>query len=342
MENNPLKIIIEQNVPFLEPLDNVAAVTRLPYDAITPEAVRDADALIVRTRNRCDAALLEGSRVKFIASATIGTDHIDLSWCAAHGIKVVNAPGSNAPGVAQYVFSSLMRVINRPLSSYVLGIVGVGHVGSIVQRWAQSMNMKVMLCDPPRQKIEGGDGWHTLSDLARESDIITFHTPLTTDDPDATFHLAGGEFFRSLRRAPIIINSARGGVVENAVWAQAIEAGICGTAIVDCWEGEPDINRLLLQYATVATPHIAGYTFEGKQRASQMALDALCCHFGLPPMKISGPEPAPCATTISPIEALRGYDPMADTAALKTAPESFEHLRNTYVLRPELRQSLDN
>lgn len=342
MANVPVKVIVEKNVPFFEPLDEVVEVVRLPYSEITRDVVRDADALIVRTRNRCDASLLEGSRVSFIASATIGTDHIDLPWCAARGIEVVNAPGSNAPAVAQYVFSSLMRVINRPLRSYRLGIVGVGHVGSIVERWARAMDIRVMLCDPPRAASEGGDGWSTLDDIAREADIITFHTPLTEDGPYPTYHLADTAFFNALRRAPVIINSARGAVVDNAVWADALDAGICGPAIVDCWEGEPDINYRLLEAASIATPHIAGYSFEGKQRASQMVLDALCRHFGLPHIKISGTEPAPCAPTITPAEALRGYDPMVDTEALKANPSDFESLRNSYLLRPELRPALEH
>lgn len=336
MENDSLKIVVEQNVPFLEPLDEVAEVVRLPYGAITADAVRDADALIVRTRNRCDASLLAGSRVRFIATATIGTDHIDLGWCESHGITVANAPGSNAPGVAQYVFSSLMRVINRPLASYRIGVVGVGQVGSIVARWARGMNMEVMLCDPPKGMP------HSLAYLARDADIITFHTPLTHQGPYATRHMADEAFFESLRRAPIIINSARGAVVDNDAWVDALEAGVCGPAIVDCWEGEPDIDRRLLEKASIATPHIAGYSLEGKQRASQMALDALCSHFGLAPMRISGPEPKPCAPTITPVEALRGYDPLIDTADLKGHPDDFEKLRNTYHLRSELRASLDH
>ena len=342
MAINPLKIIVEKNVPFIEKLDEVVSVTRLPYSEITPEAVRDADALIVRTRNRCDSALLSNSRVKFIGTATIGTDHIDLSWCAANGIEVANAPGCNAPAVAQYVFSSLMRIINRPLSSYCIGIVGVGHVGRIVERWAKAMNMTVMLCDPPRQYAEGGEHWCSLNDVAAHADIITFHTPLTGKGPDSTYHLADETFFRSLCRAPIIINSARGAVVDNLAWINALEAGICGDAIIDCWEEEPDINLRLLQKATVATPHIAGYSFEGKQRASQMVLDALCRHFNLPPININGNAPKSCASTITPNVALNGYNPLIDTKVLKSNPEKFEDIRNSYILRSELQAAIES
>ena len=345
MANNPLKVIVERNVPFLDALAGLADVSYLPYPEITPDAVRDADALIVRTRNRCDAALLEGSRVSFIATATIGTDHIDLPWCASAGIEVANAPGSNAPGVAQYVFSSLMRVINRPLRQYRIGIVGVGHVGSIVERWARAIGMEVMLCGPPRQQTEGGAHWHTLDELARHADIITFHTPLTHSGAHPTFHLADAAFFNSLRRAPIIINSARGPVVDNRAWAEALRAGIAGPAIIDCWEGEPRLDPALLALASIATPHIAGYSIQGKQRASQMALSALCRHFDLPdtPVTDAAGAPiviAPCAGSITEAAAINGYDPTADTAALRANPDDFERLRNTYALRPELPEAI--
>ncbi len=344
MATDSLKIIVERNVPFLDVLRRVADVTCLSSSDITPEAVKDADALIVRTRTRCDSSLLEGSRVSFIATATIGTDHIDGQWCAANGIEVANAPGSNAPGVAQYVFSSLMRVINRPLRQYRLGIVGAGHVGSIVERWARSMDVPVMLCDPPRERAEGRGKWFSLEEVAERADIITFHTPLTRTGADATYHLADEAFFKSLRRAPVIINSARGAVVDNRAWAEAIRAGVAGPAIIDCWEGEPEISSELLELATVATPHIAGYSLQGKQRASQMALTALCRHFGLPELSITdsrgnGLTIPPCARTITEATALRGYDPMADTAALKAAPASFEQLRNSYSLRQELAEA---
>ena len=341
MASGNLKIIVERNVPFLDVLDSYANVQRLPYSDITPDMVRDADALIVRTRNCCDATLLEGSRVSFIATATIGTDHIDLPWCASNGIEVVNAPGCNAPAVAQYVFSSLMRLINRPISSYTIGIIGVGHVGSIVERWARGLGMRVMLCDPPRSRVEGATGWSSLDDIARQADIITFHTPLTREGSDATWHLADEKFFNALRRAPIIINSSRGPVVDNTVWAEALEAGQCGAAVVDCWENEPHLNTRLLDRASIATPHIAGYSIEGKQRASQMALSALCRHFGLPSLSIEGDIPPVPAETITATGALEGYDPLVDTAALKANPAAFEWLRNNYNLRHELCESLD-
>ena len=334
-----LKIIADAHVPFLDPLREVADVTTLVPADIVPETVRDADALIVRTRTRCDRSLLEGSKVKFVATATIGTDHFDKEWLSEAGIGYANAPGCNAPAVAQYVFSSLVRLINRPLSSYTIGIVGVGHVGSIVERWARAMEMKVMLCDPPRQRAEGGDGWSSLEDIARKADIITFHTPLTKQSPDATYHLADSAFFNSLRRAPIIINAARGPVVDTLAWLEAIERGIVGPAVVDCWEGEPAIDLRLLGVADIATPHIAGYSLAGKMRASVMAVDALADHFNVPRIDL-GLDLPPVPDSVTVPEMLASYNPLVDTAILKENPADFESLRDNYDLRPEPRGSL--
>lgn len=338
---NRLKIVADAHVPYLEALDTVADVKRLVPADITRDAVADADALIVRTRTRCDSALLSGSRVKFVGTATIGFDHIDRDWCASAGIVTANAPGCNAPAVAQYVFATLMRLVNRPLRSHTIGIVGVGHVGRIVERWARSMHMRVMLCDPPRQRAEGGDAWYTLDDIAREADIITFHTPLTRTGADATWHLASREFFASLRRAPIIINAARGSVADTQAWIEAIEAGICGKAVVDCWEGEPAIDRRLLSLAAIATPHIAGYSEAGKKRATVMTLDSMCRAFGLPCID-TGLDVPQVPETVTPSVVMHSYDPMADDAALRRAPGSFEALRDGYRLRPEAPAACDN
>lgn len=330
--------MVESKVPFVRGLlEPYATVEYLDPDDITPEAVADADALIVRTRTRCDARLLRGSRCKLVATATIGTDHIDLPWCAAHGIEAVNAPGCNAPAVAQYVLGSVAALAAKPLNELCIGIVGVGHVGRIVERWARSMGMRVMPCDPPRARAEGGDGWYTLGDIAREADIVTFHTPLTTRGPDATQHMADACFFASLQRRPIVINAARGPVVDTPALVDALDRGLAGAAVIDCWEGEPRISRELLERAAVATPHIAGYSREGKWRASQMALDAVADRFSLPPLHLDEPAPAPVPEAVTARAVAASYNPLlADTPALKAHPENFEALRNTYPLRTEL------
>lgn len=336
MPNSNVNLVVESKVPFVRGLlEPYAAVRYLAPGEITPESVADADGLIIRTRTRCDEALLGRSRVRFIATATIGTDHIDMSWCASHGITVVNAPGCNAPAVAQYVFGALMQIVNRPPAGQTIGIVGVGHVGAIVERWARGLDMRVLRCDPPRQRAEGGDGWASLGQIAREADIITFHTPLTRDGEDATYHLVDSAFLSMLRRAPIIVNSARGEIVDTAALVAAKDAGLTGPLAVDCWEGEPDIDRGLLRRCAVATPHIAGYSRAGKIRASQMALDALCDFFRFPRVTVAEPLPPAAARCVTAAGVAASYDPMADTLALKSAPGNFESLRNGYVLRDE-------
>lgn len=336
MPNNYIRIIIEKNIPYVKGLlDPYANVRYLAPDEITPKSVRDTDALVIRTRTKCDAALLDKSECKIIATATIGTDHIDKDYCASRGITVVNAPGCNAPAVAQYVFASLMHVINRRLSDLTIAVVGVGHVGSIVCQWAESLGMRVLRYDPPRQRTEGGDLWADLDTVAREADIITFHTPLTKEGEDATYHLADAAFFARLRRAPIIINSARGPVIDTAALLDAKKKGYIGPLIIDCWENEPAIDQELLDIAAIATPHIAGYSQEGKIRASQVAMDAMTTFFMLPRVTIDMPLPPAPARNVSIRGVMDSYDPVADTAALKAAPGSFEELRNNYSLRHE-------
>ena len=337
MENFRLNFVIERNVPFIAGLlEPYANITYLAADEFTPATVKDADALIVRTRTHCDAALLAKSKCRFIGTATIGTDHIDSQWCEANGITVINAPGCNAPAVAQYVFGSIMQVANRPLNQYTIGIVGVGHVGSIVERWAKGLGMNVMVCDPPRMRAEGGDQWSSLAEIAEKADIITFHTPLIREGDDATYHIADDNFFASLRRSPVIINSARGAICDTDALIRAIDNGWVSAAVVDCWEGEPDISLELLKRAAIATPHIAGYSHDGKVRATQMILDAITTFFYLPRVTTSAATPKAVARTVKPLTIAESYNPLVDTIALKNDPSAFEALRNNYRYRSEL------
>lgn len=314
-----MKIIVESHIPFISGiLENAGhSVTYLTPENITAERVRDADALIVRTRTRCDRELLEGSNVSLIATATIGTDHIDLDYCRSRGIKVSNAPGCNAPAVAQYVLSSIGRL--RPGLRPVIGIVGVGHVGSTIKRWAEANGFPTLLCDPPLGMPA------TLADIATNADIITFHTPLD----ESTRHMADSTFFAACRKRPVIINAARGPVVETGAVIDALKSGRISDAVIDCWENEPRINAELLALATIATPHIAGYSIQGKRRATAMALHAI------DPSIAVTIEPAASAPTLDEITA--SYDPQADTDSLRANPMRFEALRNHYNLREEPR-----
>lgn len=331
-----LNIIVERNVPFLRgSLEPVANVSYLAPEEITPEAMRHTDALITRTRTRCDEALLAGSDCRFIASATIGLDHVDVDWCRDNGITVCNAPGCNAPAVAQYVMASIIAIHGSDLKGLTLGVVGAGHVGSIVLRWASALGMRTLACDPPRAEAEGSGQFCPLEQIAAEADVITFHTPLTKSGDYPTFHICGRDFLSSLRRKPTIINSARGAVVDTPALIDALESGTVGHAVIDCWEKEPDIDRRLLELADIATPHIAGYSSQGKARASHMAVKALTRYFDLPECKLSIPMPADAPQQVSIESITSSYSPEADTEALRKSPEMFEALRNNYNLRSE-------
>jgi erythronate-4-phosphate dehydrogenase len=319
-----MHIIIESHIPFIQgKVESVGHTAEYfaPED-ITPQAVKEADALIVRTRTRCNADLLDGSRVKKIATATIGTDHIDLDYCRSHGIEVHNAPGCNAPAVAQYVLASIAELCAPGVN---IGIVGVGHVGSIVERWAIANGFGVLRCDPPRAAAEGSEGFVTLDEIARRADVVTFHTPLDS----TTRHMADAAFFSSLARRPVVINAARGAIVNTTALIQALGSGKVANAVIDCWEGEPNISAELLKLAKIATPHIAGYSAEGKMRATAMALHAIDSRISM------ALPPVADAPTLAAISA--SYSPLADTAALRSAPEQFEQLRNQYSYRAEPR-----
>lgn len=333
----PFHIVIEKNVPFAKGLfDNVADVSYVPASEITAEVMHDADALITRTRTRCDENLLGASRCRIVASATIGLDHVDLKWCADHGITVKNAPGCNAPAVAQYVMSSIIAAYGQNLSGLSLGIVGVGHVGSIVDCWARQLGMRTLLVDPPRAESEGNSEFNTLDEAAEKADIITIHTPYTCNGPHATHHLVDSSFLHSLKRTPMLINSARGPVVDTDAIKEAIDSGFVGKVVMDCWENEPDIDRELLEKAFIATPHIAGYSREGKIRATAMAVHAVASALGLPCPTLNEKTTPGAAANVTAEAIARSYDPLEDTRILRATPADFERLRNNYPLRHEV------
>lgn len=331
------KVVVESRIPFVKGvLEPWAQVTYA--DTITPRDVQQADALLVRTRTQCDHNLLAGSRVQFIGTATIGTDHINQDYCASHGITVASAPGCNAPAVAQWVLASIghwMAVQRLVTSDITLGVVGVGHVGSIVARWAQSLGMKVLLNDPPLEQSGrpcpiAGQEFATLGQITGQCNVITFHTPLTSQGQHATQHLCDEAFLHSAQRCRLLLNAARGGVCDN----EALAAWPHGVAL-DCWEHEPHVLPTLLHKAFIATPHIAGYSLEGKQRGTAMVLRALARHFGwdlqcsMPAADVHG---AACVTLGHIMDS---YNPLLDTARLKDSPRTFENQRNTYNLRHE-------
>lgn len=331
-----MKIVIDSAIPYIQDRwpDGKVNLVSLPAREITSDVVKEADALFVRTRTKCDANLLEGSNVKFIGTATIGTDHIDLPWCEKNSIKVQNAPGCNASGVAQYVFSSLFNSGFDPMK-HTLGIIGYGNVGSIVEEWAEKLGVKTLICDPPRKEAGYRDKYYIeMWELLQNSHAVTLHVPFTKTGNYPTFHLLGKKHFEMMKADAILVNSSRGGVVDETAWKTAIKNKRI-KAIVDVWENEPIIDRELLNMSTVATPHIAGYSEEGKRRATKMVLEGFSKEFNMP-VDLSGLLcNVPPGKEISRELIENSYDSTIDSQRLKNNPEAFEDFRNNYQFRHE-------
>lgn len=330
-----MKIIVDSVIPFIRGrFPDEVDVDYVKGDEFTYDVVKDADALIVRTRTRCDANLLKDSNVKMVATATIGTDHIDIPWCENHGVDVKSAPGCNAPGVAQYVFSSIFKV-GFDYQNDVLGIIGYGNVGGIVADWANKMGIKTLISDDPRKNLGLNEiEYLPIEEVLKHSDVVTLHVPFTKEGAFPTYKMIGKDELGLMKQSSIIINSSRGGVVDEGALKDALADGNL-RAIIDVWDNEPDIDRELMEMAEIATPHIAGYSAEGKMRATRMVLDAVGKKFGIP-VDLSGLECEPSGEyEISKKLIEDSYDPLADSEALKSNPVGFESFRNHYAYRHE-------
>ena len=346
MYNKRLKIVADKAIPFLEGVfDPYADMTYLPGDKIGPEDVRDADVLMVRTRTKCNADLLEGSKVKFIATATIGTDHIDFPYCDSKGIVVRNAPGCNAGGVMEYVFSALYGLASRKsisLQGDTIGIIGVGHVGSLIERMGRALGFKILKCDPPRAEAEGSFGFCDLEYLLQNSQIVTLHVPLD----ETTRGMANSEFFSLMQPGAFFINAARGEVVCDDALKTAIPK--LGPVIIDTWNHEPDIDLDLMDKVAIATPHIAGYSYQGKQNGTAAAVRAVAHYFGITELYEFFPK-----TDLPENEAVKlelkdlnqgeiasvlqyNYPIFTDDFMLRLNPENFDKLRSEYNYRREV------
>lgn len=353
------RVLVESYVPYVpEELNRFFDISIVAPEDINAHSIKEFDAIIVRTRTRCDSSLLAGSKVKYVATATIGTDHIDIPWCRGAGIEVVSAPGCNAPAVAQYVFGSLLALPQfkitaenpNPLEGKTIAVVGVGNVGRIVVDWARKLGMNVRQCDPPRALAESAGNnvlsangtnvkassevFLPLEDAVRGADIVTFHVPMTRSGDFPTYHLAGRSLFSSLKPGVVVVNAARGPVVDTAALIEAIDKGGLGATIIDTWEGEPAISAELLRKVTIGTPHIAGYSENGKIRAAAAVVNGLCHHFNVD-YRFTPAIPAGAAKNVTAASIAASYSPLSDHQSLISAPASFEFLRNTYPLRPE-------
>ncbi len=327
-------VVVDEAIPFLNGvLDPWCDVRALPGAAVAAADLRDADALVVRTRTRCDAALLGGSSVRLVVTATIGFDHIDCAWCAAHGIEVATAAGCNARGVLQWVAGVLALDARRRgwrPAEKCLGIVGVGHVGELVRQYAEAWGFRTVCCDPPREAREHS-GFCSLEAVAEAADVLTLHTPLDA----TTRHLVDARLVARMKRDALLVNASRGGVVATeAVLDSPLRFAF------DVWEGEPAIDPRALERAEAATPHIAGYSVQGKANATAAAVRAIARRFGLPlgdwyPPEALRPVPRPIGWEEMCATIDRYFDVEAETQALRRAPEAFERMRDAYRYRAE-------
>ena len=347
-----MKIIIDDKIPYIRgAFEDVAEVIYLPGSKTTPEIVKDADAIVTRTRTICNEKLLANSSVKFIATATIGYDHIDTDYCNAAGISWTNAPGCNSKSVEQYIASTLMVLAERKklqLKNLCIGIVGVGNVGSKVAKVCNLLGMKVLLNDPPRERAEGHTGFASLDQIVEQADIITLHVPLNMKGNDATYHLVNEAFVRSLKKKPVLINSCRGEVIETNAVKSGLKNGNISTFVCDCWENEPDVDLELLEITELATPHIAGYSKDGKATGTAMSVHAISDFFAL---GLNNWHPLGVELPTNPIIELNGaglseqeivskailstYDIRTDDANFRNNPALFEQQRGDYPTRRE-------
>ncbi|WP_277977159.1 4-phosphoerythronate dehydrogenase PdxB [Pantoea endophytica] len=348
-----MKILVDENMPYARELfSRTGDVLAVPGRPLPEAELQDASGLMVRSVTKVNAVLLAGTPVKFVGTATAGTDHIDDASLAAAGISFSAAPGCNAIAVVEYVFSSLLLLAERDgfaLRDRTVGIVGVGNVGGRLQKRLQAWGVKTLLCDPPRADRGDQETFHSLDDLVAQADIMTFHTPLFKDGPYKSWHLADAALLMALKPNTILINACRGAVVDNAALLEVLKMRHDLSVVLDVWEPEPDLSLDLLDKVDIATAHIAGYTLEGKARGTTQVFEAWCEFIGQPQqVALESLLPAPEFGSVT----LRGkldqptlkrlvhlvYDVRRDDAPLRKVaakPGEFDRLRKQYEERRE-------
>ncbi len=354
-----MRIAVDEAIPYWdEAFTPLGEVHPFPGRKLRPADLREIDALVVRSVTRVDAALLDGSAVRFVGSATIGMDHLDVEYLKGRGIHFTNAAGCNANAVSEYIVATLVLMAERKgwnLTKKSIAIIGVGNVGSRVEKKARALGMNLLLCDPPLRDSTGDQRYLPSLEEVLDADILTFHVPLTTGGPYPTYHMVDAKVLARLSRHQFIINSARGPVIRAADLKSSLSAGKIEGAVLDVWEDEPGIDLSLLDLVEIGTPHIAGYSIDGKIRATEMIFEALCRSF----RRTAAWDTRnlyPPAATIRTVERLQGddairsiivraYNILADDAALRAlrfqpqerARAGFDRLRNEYRFRPEFR-----
>lgn len=355
-----MQIVADENIPLLDAFfAGVGSLRRLPGRQISRTDLQQAEVLLVRSVTRVDRALLEGTAVRFVGTCTIGTDHLDLDWLASAGIQVVSAPGCNARGVVEYVLSCLLTLGERTATDWCsrrVGIVGVGEVGGRLYATLQGLGVECLLCDPLRAE-RGESGFVTLDQLIAEADVLSLHVPLTRSGTHATRHLLDTARLSALRPCAWLINSSRGPVIDNAALLSCLQQRPDLQVVLDVWAHEPEVDPQLAARCALATPHIAGYSLDGKLRGSEMIYRALCQYLQQPaPLSLAQLAPDSGHTRLQVADsseadwlltrALRWvYDVRDDDARMRamlsqatdTAQRraGFDRLRKDYPLRRE-------
>ncbi|MBB3239516.1 erythronate-4-phosphate dehydrogenase [Pseudomonas sp. Tn43] len=352
-------IVADENIPLLDAFfAGFGEIRRVPGRAIDRATVEQADVLLVRSVTNVNRALLEGSKVRFVGTCTIGTDHLDLDYFQQAGISWSSAPGCNARGVVDYVLGSLLtlaEIEGADLAQRTYGVVGAGEVGGRLVKVLQGLGWNVRVCDPPRQAAEGGD-YVSLEQVIEQCDVISLHTPLTRQGPQSTWHLFDKHRLSQLKPGTWLINASRGPVIDNAALRQVLLVREDLQAVLDVWEAEPQVDVALAELCVLATPHIAGYSLDGRQRGTAQIYQALCAFLGQPEqIHLSDLLPAPWLSAVSlngdsdaawALAMLcRGvYDPRRDDANFRRSlvgnvneqRAAFDALRKHYPLRREI------
>ncbi|WNZ82609.1 4-phosphoerythronate dehydrogenase PdxB [Pseudomonas sp. P108] len=352
-------IVADENIPLLDAFfAGFGEIRRVPGRSIDRATVEQADVLLVRSVTNVNRALLEGSKVRFVGTCTIGTDHLDLEYFNEAGVTWSSAPGCNARGVVDYVLGSLMtlaEIEGVDLTQRTYGVVGAGEVGGRLIRVLKGLGWNVKVCDPPRQAAEGGD-YVSLEQIIEQCDVISLHTPLTRSGAGATWHLFDQQRLQQLKPGAWLINAARGPVVDNVALRNVLLDREDLQAVLDVWEAEPEVDAALAELCVLATPHIAGYSLDGKQRGTAQIYQAYCEFSGQPAViQLSDLLPAPWLSEVTlhadsdPAWALamlcRGvYDPRRDDADFRRSlvgnvgeqRAAFDVLRKQYPVRREI------
>ena len=354
-----MQIVADENIPLLDEFfAGFGEIRRLPGRSIDAAAVADADLLLVRSVTQVNRTLLGGSPVKFVGTCTIGTDHLDLNYFQQAGITWASAPGCNARGVVDYVLGSLLVLAEQQgvdLASRTYGVIGAGQVGSRLLKVLRGLGWRVLVCDPPRQAAEGGD-YVSLQQVLDECDVISLHTPLERLGEHPTYNLFDAARLAALKPGSWLINASRGAVVDNQALRELLTQRSDLQVVLDVWEGEPQADVELAGLCRIATPHIAGYSLDGKLRGTAQIYQALCQHLGVAPsIELAQLMPAAWLSELAvdasadPAWALATicravYDPRRDDADFRrslqgdtaTRRAAFDGLRKHYPMRREI------